>query len=77
MVKKIWRWLAALGSICAVFFYALLEREKKLEAQAQAVREEEAREAEQLGVEAMIGGLNKETQKRDEIIDSIKRDHFT
>ena len=77
MIAKIQGYLAAAASLLAVVFYALFQKKRADEASAALEREETAREYQQAGSEALIGGLKREEEAKHEKIDTVKRDHFS
>ena len=68
--------LFLLGMVSALL-YAVLQKTKAKQAQEERDRAEQSREVEQLGVEAMVGGLENEKVKRHEEIDTSNRDYFS
>ena len=71
---RVWQWLSAIVSILAAFLYALLQVEKRRAAEKAKIAAELAEEQAQLGVEALVTGLDHETRK--ELIDVVKRSDF-
>ena len=66
---------AILATIVAVF--AIFRKgEKSATTKIKAQAEEAAREYEQAGSEAMIGGLERESEALKKPIDTTRRDHF-
>jgi len=77
MLTKIKLILAGAVGIALALFAAFRSGGKSKINEIKAEAEETAREYENAGSEAMIGGLNKEAAVQDETIDTTKRDHFS
>lgn len=76
MLNKIKLFLVAGLGIAAAIFYGMFQREKAGRLEDRAEAQEAKDEVEQLGVEAMVSGLEKQQEIRNEEIDTSRRDHF-
>ena len=77
MIARMKAYIAAGASILAVVFYAMFQKKRADRAAEALEREEAAREYEQAGSEALIGGLTREERAKNEKVDTVKRDHFS
>jgi ABC-type sugar transport system substrate-binding protein len=78
MLAKIKFIIAGAAGIALALFAAFRSGGKSKVNKIKAEAEETAREYENAGSEAMIGGLEKEAQvKNEKVIDIVKRDHFS
>lgn len=77
MIEKIK--IYAIGALVfvATFFYALFRMEQVKRAKEKLNAIKSARETEQKATGALVTGLKKESEIRNEKIDPDKRDHFT
>ena len=77
-MNRIKAFLAALAAGALIVMQALLGRERARRelAEQRAQSAEAAREYERTGAEAMISGLEKEQEVKDEAVDTARRDHF-
>ena len=76
-MAKLWAILGAIGGVILAIFSAFRAGSKSKTHEIKAQQEEAAREYEKAGSEALIGGLEKERQAKDEEVDTTKRDHFS
>ncbi len=74
------KWLASALAVCAVvasFFFGLWQQSKAARATDHAKAEKKKSEVQSKANQAMIDGLNEETEVRNEKVDTDNRDHFT
>lgn len=75
-MNRIYAILSGIGIAILAIFTAFSKGRKSATTEIKAETEAKARETEKLGMDAMIGGLNREQEVKDEIIDVDDRNHF-
>ena len=77
MLNKLWGYIAAAGALVAAIFIAYFKGSQAKANEIKAETEEAAREYQNAGSEALIGGLEDEQKVKNEKVDTDKRDHFS
>ena len=76
-MSKIYAFFAIIFGLIAAIFAAYRKGAQSSEDKIRAELAEVAREYENVGSEAMIGGLNHENRVKNETVDTDIRDHFS
>ena len=76
-MSKIWAMLGIVMGAIAAIFGAFFAGSKSKANEIKAETEEAAREYQNAGSEALIGGLEDEQKVKNEQVDTDKRDHFS
>lgn len=76
MLSKIKSWAIAGLAILATVAYALFRTEQARRAKEKLKGVQQARETERKAGEALVDGLKKEQEVRNEEVDTNRRDHF-